>query len=80
LSTFGAKINILYRLGLIDNSFFHSLHLIRKIRNAFAQEVEGCTLNSGTHRDKLRNLITPAKNSYQFKDHCYILKKADKEN
>jgi len=78
LSTFSAKINITYRLGLIDNSFSHSLHLIRKIRNNFAHEVEGCTLDSGAHRDRVRELIAPAKNLEFFKKSCDMLKKNNK--
>jgi len=78
LSTLSAKINMTYRLGLINNSFSHSLHLIRKIRNDFAHEVEGCTLNSGAHRDRVRELIAPAKNLKDFDKICDIIKKGDK--
>lgn len=75
LSTFSAKIHIAYRLGLIDNLFARSFHLFRKIRNNFAHEVEGCSLNSGSHRDRVRELIAPAKNLESFKGTCDIYKK-----
>jgi len=78
LSTFSAKINMAYRLGLIDNSFSRSLHLIRKIRNNFAHEVEGCTLDSGAHRDRVRELIAPAKDLEFFKKNCDTLKENNK--
>ena len=78
LSTFSAKINMTYRLGLIDNLFSRSLHLIRKIRNNFAHEIEGCTLNSGAHRDRVRELITPAKDLEFFKKNCDMLKEDNK--
>ncbi len=75
LSTFSAKIHIAYRLGLIDNLFAHSLHLIRKIRNNFAHEVEGCSLNSGSHRDRVRELIAPVKDLESFRSTCDLYKK-----
>lgn len=78
LSTFSAKINMTYRLGLIDNLFSHSLHLIRKIRNAFAHEVEGCTLDSGAHRDRVRELIAPAESLEFFKKLFDMFKKNNK--
>ena len=78
LGNFGPKINMAYRLGLINASFSHSLHLIRKIRNSFAHEVEGCTLNSGAHRDRVRELISPVENSKFFKEVCNTFKKDDK--
>ena len=59
LSTLSSKINILYRLGLIDASFARALHLVRRIRNGFAHEVTGCDLASGAHRNRVRELIAP---------------------
>ena len=59
LSTLNSKINMLYRLGLIDATFARSLHLVRRIRNDFAHEVTGCDLASGTHRNRVRELIAP---------------------
>jgi hypothetical protein len=59
LSTFSARINICHRLGLIDAKLTRSLHLIRKIRNIFAHETSGSSLNSGSHRDRVRELCSP---------------------
>lgn len=59
LGTFSARINAAYRLGLIDADFARALHLIRKTRNAFAHEVAGCTLQSGAHRDRVREITAP---------------------
>lgn len=61
LGTFSAKINLLYRLGLIDAQFTRALHMIRRIRNAFAHEVKGCSLDSGSHCDRIKELIAPLK-------------------
>ena len=57
LSTFSAKINIAYRLGLINADFSRSLHLIRRIRNDFAHEISGCSLDQCPHRDRVDNLV-----------------------
>lgn len=66
LSTFNAKIHIAYRLGLIDSELTHALHLIRKIRNDFSHEATGCKLNSGTHRDRVKELVLSLKNYDDF--------------
>ena len=78
LGTFSARIHMAHRLGLIDNLFSRSLHLIRKIRNDFAHEVEGCTLNSGSHRNRVRDLIAPFENLEFFKKLCDSFKKEGK--
>ena len=59
LSTFSARIAMLHRLGVITPAFARSLHLIRRIRNAFAHEVSGCRLDTGAHRDRVRELFLP---------------------
>jgi DNA-binding MltR family transcriptional regulator len=38
LATFSAKISVCYALGLIDETLFHDLEIIRKIRNRFAHD------------------------------------------
>jgi hypothetical protein len=66
LGTFSAKIMLANRLGLIDNEFTRSLQLVRKIRNSFAHEVSGCSLDSGSHRDRVKELVTPLKHKNAF--------------
>lgn len=56
LSTFRAKIDLSFRLGLIDGSCSRALHLIRRIRNDFAHELSEVTLNAGAHRDRIQIL------------------------
>jgi DNA-binding MltR family transcriptional regulator len=68
LSSFSAKINLTLRLGLIDSNVARALHQIRKIRNAFAHEVTGCKLDSGIHRDRVKELVAPLKRFEQFDD------------
>lgn len=64
LSTFSARINICYRLGLIDAEFSRALHLVRRIRNSFAHEVSGVSLGAGSHRDRIKELIAPFVNNW----------------
>jgi hypothetical protein len=59
LATFSSRINIVYRLGLIDAGFTRALHLIRRIRNAFAHDLSGCKLGAGAHADRVRELYAP---------------------
>jgi hypothetical protein len=59
LATFSSRINISYRLGLIDAHFAKSLHLVRRIRNSFAHEISGVSLQTGSHSDRLKSLIIP---------------------
>ncbi len=61
LGTFSARINLAYRLGLINAHFTKSLHIVRKIRNSFAHEAKSGSLNSGGHSDRIRELLIPFK-------------------
>lgn len=66
LGTFSARVMIANRLGLIDDEFTRALQLIRKIRNSFAHETSGCSLNSGSHRDRVKELVTQLKHKNAF--------------
>ena len=59
LSTFSARINLAHRLGLIDVPFARALHLVRRIRNAFAHELSGSSLDSSAHKDRVKELLMP---------------------
>ena len=61
LATFSARINVAYRLGLITADFAKSLHLFRRIRNSFAHEVTGVSLESGPHADRITSLLLPVR-------------------
>ena len=56
LSTFSSRINMVFRLGIIDGQFSKALHLIRKIRNDFAHELNSSKLDTIPHRDRIREL------------------------
>jgi len=65
LSSFSAKINICYRLGLIDYDFKQALHLFRKIRNDFAHEIY-ISLDKPPQRDRVREILKYVKNTELF--------------
>ena len=56
LGSFSAKINLSYRIGLISQRFCRDLHLVRKIRNEFAHNIQGCTFETGTVRSRILEL------------------------
>jgi hypothetical protein len=68
ISTLSARINVAYRLGLIDKPFAKSLHLVRKIRNEFAHEAVGANLAAGSHRDRVKELVTPFRGKKGFEE------------
>ncbi len=45
LSTFSAKIDMVHALGLIKDDAWHDLHLLRKIRNDFAHNIDAHTFD-----------------------------------
>jgi hypothetical protein len=57
LSSFGARIDIAYRLGLISTKFHRDLHIIRKIRNDFAHDISGCSFENMSVRNRINELI-----------------------
>ena len=73
LSTFSVKINLVYRLGLIDAEFARALHLIRRIRNSFAHETTKCELNSGPHGDRIKELAIPVVHFSRYKSFKKII-------
>lgn len=64
IGTFSSRINLSFRLGLINSQFAKSLHLIRRIRNAFAHEFKSMSLTNGGHADRIRELTV------HFKDYA----------
>lgn len=59
LGTFSARAMIAYRLGLISDEVYRAINLIRRIRNSFAHELSGVSLSSGSHCDRVKELIAP---------------------
>ena len=56
LATFSSRIEMVYRLGIVDTGFARSLHLVRRIRNDFAHNVTGCTFEDSAVMSRLTEL------------------------
>jgi DNA-binding MltR family transcriptional regulator len=56
LASFSSRIALCTRMGLIDAELTRAMQLLRKIRNAFAHEVTGCSLEQGQQADRVRQL------------------------
>jgi hypothetical protein len=56
LATFSRKIEMAYRLGVIDLPFKQALGLVKKLRNDFAHAIKVETLQDGKHADRVKDL------------------------
>ena len=56
LGTFSAKIELAFRMSLIPDPTRKSLHLVRKIRNAFAHNITGCNFDDQSIATRTREL------------------------
>lgn len=66
LGTFSSRAMICHRLGLIDDELYRAINLVRRIRNSFAHELSGVSLETGAHRDRIRELVAPMKEHRSF--------------
>jgi len=57
ISTFNARIDLARRLGLISIKFCRDLHIIRKIRNEFSHNIEGCSFDNSSVRNRVFELM-----------------------
>ena len=73
LGTFSARINMVYRLGIIDAEFARALHITRKIRNDFAHELTGGNLSLGAHKDRVKELTAPFRRFKKFPEFRKVL-------
>jgi hypothetical protein len=61
LSSFSAKIALAHRLGLIEDRMEHALHMIRRIRNDFAHSLETASVDQGSARSRISELVNDTK-------------------
>ena len=59
IGSFGARINLVGRLGLISPSFVRHLHLVRKLRNVFAHESDSISLENSTYIEQVLEIARP---------------------
>jgi DNA-binding MltR family transcriptional regulator len=57
ISTFSARIDLSFRLGLISSRFSRDLHIVRRIRNEFAHNVTGCSFEDSSARNRVSELL-----------------------
>jgi DNA-binding MltR family transcriptional regulator len=57
MGSFSSKISMSYRLGLISSKFSRDLNLIRKIRNEFAHNIQGCNFEHSGVMSRVQELI-----------------------
>ncbi|WP_277374328.1 hypothetical protein [Pseudomonas sp. AA-38] len=57
-STFSARINLAYRVGLVRSNVRATLHLLRKIRNDFAHISDPKTFDSHSVKSRVHEIFT----------------------
>ena len=63
------KINVAYRLGIIDADVERALlQLVRKIRNDFAHSMESASLSEGPQNDRLNELTKLCERNTTYRD------------
>ena len=63
LGSFGAKIALAARLGLIDTKVEKALHTLRRVRNAFAHSSGDVGLTDPAHKSRLADAYTEARSN-----------------
>ncbi|MFH1748960.1 MAG: MltR family transcriptional regulator [Planctomycetota bacterium] len=58
LSTFSARCNVAYALGIIDDVMHRDLHFIRKVRNCFAHHPDEAGFDESPVKDLCQKLST----------------------
>ena len=53
LGSFGARIGLAHRLGLIESLVERALHTLRRVRNAFAHSSDSASLADPAHAERL---------------------------
>lgn len=61
LGSFGARISLAHRLGLIETLVELSLHTLRRVRNAFAHSSDSAYLGDPAHAGRLAQAYQDAK-------------------
>jgi len=57
ISSFSAKIELAYRVGIISPRTARELHLVRRIRNDFAHNITGCTFENAAVQNRVVELV-----------------------
>lgn len=65
-ATFGSKIAAAYCIGWLDADVHHDLGLIRRIRNAFAHQIHGLSMDSPEIRSLVDSFRVPQREVYDW--------------
>lgn len=66
LVNFSRRINAAFRVGLLDVDVCHDLNVIRKIRNEFAHQIHGLSMESGEVRTLIESFRVPHREFYDW--------------
>ena len=58
-ASFSAKVNVTFCLGWIDVDVHHDLEVIRKIRNTFAHQIHGLSMDSPAIKELVKTFRIP---------------------
>ena len=61
LGSFGARIGLAHRLGLIETPVERALHTLRRVRNAFAHSSDSASLADPSYMDRLAHAYQNAR-------------------
>jgi hypothetical protein len=65
-ATFSAKIDAAFCIGWLDADVHHDLHVIRKVRNSFAHQVHGLSMESPQIRCLTESFRVPRRDYYDW--------------
>lgn len=63
LGSFGARIGLAHRLGLIETAVERALHTLRRLRNAFAHSSDSASLADAAHAGRLAQAYQAARSN-----------------
>ncbi|MCS5691769.1 hypothetical protein NZK33_07190 [Cyanobium sp. FGCU-6] len=76
LGSFGARISLAHRLGLIESPVERALHTLRRVRNAFAHSSESASLDDPAYAERLAQAYRNARDNPLWAPLKSVLSKA----
>ena len=76
LGSFGARISLAHRLGLIETPVERALHTLRRVRNAFAHSSDSASLADPAHAGRLAQAYQEARTNPLWSPLEAVLSKA----
>ena len=77
LGSFGARISLAHRLGLIETPVERALHTLRRVRNAFAHSSDSASLSDPAYAERLAQAYRDARANPLWGPLESVLTKAD---